>query len=350
MYSGILQQLELLLGSVGVIMSMFFGTFLLVTFKNRPKANLFLSAYLIALGLRICKALFFNYYPIDPQIRNLFLALLLTVGPSVWFYVRDFIAHDKVIRKKLLFYHYFPFILMVCLFPVVPNDGKFYALLIFTMILIHMAVYTSATLIWLLNYKKHYQPNVHLNNKIQWAFFFISITIVMILCFTASFLYVIPYLSNVFVFSIGIVSLSIWGLNNPKLFEKENKKYANSALSVESAKYQMSKLTQLMQIEEPFLDSELSLAILSEQLDVTPKHLSQIINQFEKENYSQYITRYRIEKAKELLSSPKYELMKIATIAYECGFNSISSFNTAFKNLQGETASQYRKKYSVRSS
>ena len=84
----LLKHLELLFGSIGVILSLFFSLFLLITRKQQPKANFFLFIYLLAFSLRIGKSLFFNYFPIDPEIRNIFLGVLLTIGPSIWFYTK----------------------------------------------------------------------------------------------------------------------------------------------------------------------------------------------------------------------------------------------------------------------
>ncbi|MTI30726.1 helix-turn-helix domain-containing protein [Xanthovirga aplysinae] len=104
----------------------------------------------------------------------------------------------------------------------------------------------------------------------------------------------------------------------------------------------MEDLNSLLKKEKLFLNSELTLTTLSDRMGITSKQLSQVINQVQQENYSQYITRYRIGEAKRMLSSWEYEHYKIAAIAFESGFNSLSSFNAAFKKHTNTTAVKFR--------
>ncbi|PLX12240.1 MAG: hypothetical protein C0597_13735 [Marinilabiliales bacterium] len=53
------------------------------------------------------------------------------------------------------------------------------------------------------------------------------------------------------------------------------------------------------------------------------------------------MNQYRIEEFKRLASSPKNHQFTLLSLAYECGFNSKSSFNRYFKKSTGVTPSQY---------
>jgi len=55
------------------------------------------------------------------------------------------------------------------------------------------------------------------------------------------------------------------------------------------------------------------------------------------------INQYRIEEAKNLLNDPDRSSYKISSLAYDAGFNSISTFNEVFKKSTGLTPSQFRK-------
>ncbi|MDX1642606.1 MAG: helix-turn-helix transcriptional regulator, partial [Balneolaceae bacterium] len=95
--------------------------------------------------------------------------------------------------------------------------------------------------------------------------------------------------------------------------------------------------------EQPYLNSDLRLTTLAEEMSVSSNLLSQAINQNSEENFSGLINRYRIEHAKELLrlmdpSSDK----TIFEIAMDSGFNTKSSFNRNFKEYTGQTPSSYR--------
>lgn len=56
--------------------------------------------------------------------------------------------------------------------------------------------------------------------------------------------------------------------------------------------------------------------------------------------FTEYLTRIRIEKAKNLLLNPH---LRISEIAFEVGFQSLSQFNRAFRKVSGETPTKYRK-------
>jgi AraC-like DNA-binding protein len=61
-------------------------------------------------------------------------------------------------------------------------------------------------------------------------------------------------------------------------------------------------------------------------------------------NFYDYINSFRVQKAKELLKSPKYKDQTILSLAFEAGFNSKTTFNTVFKKATGLTPSQFAKK------
>jgi AraC-like DNA-binding protein len=103
------------------------------------------------------------------------------------------------------------------------------------------------------------------------------------------------------------------------------------------------RLNQLMDQEKPYLDSELNLLKLAELLQLTSHQLSYVINTGFNENFFQFINKYRVEKAKELLLNEKMNKLSILGIAFESGFNSKTSFNTTFKKITGQTPSEFKK-------
>ncbi len=102
-------------------------------------------------------------------------------------------------------------------------------------------------------------------------------------------------------------------------------------------------LGELMLRKEPFLDSELNLIKLAELINLTPHQVSFIINNGYNENFYQFINKYRVNKAKQLLKSDSKNNLTILAIAFESGFNSKTSFNTAFKKITSFTPSEFKK-------
>jgi len=128
--------------------------------------------------------------------------------------------------------------------------------------------------------------------------------------------------------------------------ERKKEKYKTSALLPETVDQVLPKLTRLMQEEKVFLDPDLNLQKLSQQLHVHYNHLSRIINEHMGKSFNDYINGYRIEEAGKMLADPVESQKTILEIAYDTGFYSKSVFNTAFKKFTGLTPSQYKKKVS----
>lgn len=124
---------------------------------------------------------------------------------------------------------------------------------------------------------------------------------------------------------------------------KPKGKYINSGLSDDLAIQQYEKLNQLMTDEKFYTKPELSLGDLASKLDIHPNYLSQIINEKEGKSFYDYINTYRIDEFKRLIAIPKNQQYTLMALAYDCGFNSKSSFNRYFKKITGQTPSQYVK-------
>ncbi len=337
----IFKHIELFVGSIGVILSLFFGLFLLISRRQQPKANIFLAVYLLAFSLRIGKSLFFNYFPIDPVIRNIFLGVLLAIGPSLWLYASLLRNGKPASLGKTYVWHYIPMLLFMCFCWWIPNDGSAIAMGWYFFLLIHIATYTSYTILYLL-----YTPipaTDRASDIQKWLLFFCITTLIVALFIGLLAAGIIPYyMGMAFLFSIVIICFAVWALKNPFLFRLTAEKYANSSLDQKESKGHMQRIALLMKEDQLFLNPELSLAMLSENIGISSKKLSQVINQAEGVNYSQYITGLRVSEAQRRLRSEEFKHYKIAAIAYDSGFNSISSFNTAFKKITKQTAVAYR--------
>ncbi|MBG6129025.1 AraC-like DNA-binding protein [Aquimarina sp. EL_43] len=97
-----------------------------------------------------------------------------------------------------------------------------------------------------------------------------------------------------------------------------------------------------MSEKKPFLDGDVSLITLANSLDVNPKVLSFVINEHSNKNFNDYINNWRVEEVKKRLNDKAYKHYKMLSIAFDCGFNSKSTFNLAFKKATGLSPSQYK--------
>ena len=101
-----------------------------------------------------------------------------------------------------------------------------------------------------------------------------------------------------------------------------------------------SKLLRLMTSDQIYKDNELTLEKLAGLLSISKYQLSQLLNVEIKTSFSRFIQSYRVRTAQDYLDTQPNRT--ILSIAYEVGFNSNSSFQSAFKTLVGMTPSEYR--------
>jgi AraC-like DNA-binding protein len=104
---------------------------------------------------------------------------------------------------------------------------------------------------------------------------------------------------------------------------------------------------KLFMIEkEPFLDPSLTIQNLAGQMQIGSRELSVLINQHIGNHFFDFVNEYRIQKTTKILQDKSKNKLTILEILYEVGFNSKSSFNSAFKKHIGITPTEYRKKHS----
>lgn len=91
-----------------------------------------------------------------------------------------------------------------------------------------------------------------------------------------------------------------------------------------------------------YQDPELSVSTLAEKLGMTPHELSRIINVALKKNFSDFINEYRTREVAHKMQDPAYNHMTLLGIAFECGFNSKTTFNRIFKQMTGKSPAGYK--------
>ncbi|UHG89181.1 helix-turn-helix domain-containing protein [Spirosoma oryzicola] len=120
------------------------------------------------------------------------------------------------------------------------------------------------------------------------------------------------------------------------------KKYEKSALSEEVEEAVLARISRLLEMEQPYLESDLSLPKLADRLNTSPHHLSQLLNDRLGQTFFDWLATHRIAEAQRLLNDPATANLKIDEIAERVGYNSPSAFHTAFKRLTNQTPAQYR--------
>ena len=161
----------------------------------------------------------------------------------------------------------------------------------------------------------------------------------------------LPYLYSMYLFASFMVFLCIYTLFlRPEIIYrakpmKGDKKYQTSYLTDQEANAHFDRLQSYMEKEAGFTNPDLTLQSLAEKLSIPKNYLSQIINEKAGKTFHDFINTYRIEKIKKLLEDPRWKDETLLALALEGGFNSKTTFNTAFKKHTGESPIAWRKKH-----
>lgn len=129
--------------------------------------------------------------------------------------------------------------------------------------------------------------------------------------------------------------------NNTNRREGEPRKYEKSGLSDSERQSTWAALQSYMDSDRPHQMPGLTLSMLADALDVRAAHLSQTINVEAGMNFFDFVNRFRVEEARQILQQ-KGSDVPLSTMGYEVGFNSKSTFYTQFKKYSdGMTPRQY---------
>lgn len=91
-----------------------------------------------------------------------------------------------------------------------------------------------------------------------------------------------------------------------------------------------------------YLDPNFQLELLAAEVAMSPSHLSKLINTYSDFNFSDFINSFRVSRSKILLKDLTFSNYTIVAIGLECGFNSRSTFYSAFKKFTTQTPSEFK--------
>ena len=122
----------------------------------------------------------------------------------------------------------------------------------------------------------------------------------------------------------------------PASSAKKPQKSFNSELTAK-----VDSVREYMEIKKPFLNPELNLVDLANDLDMSRAQLSEVINAGFAKNFNDFINEYRISAFKAALQEGRQEKLSLLGIAFECGFNSKATFNRVFKKFANTSPTEY---------
>lgn len=116
--------------------------------------------------------------------------------------------------------------------------------------------------------------------------------------------------------------------------------YRDRRIPESEATGQLQALTELMMRERLHLDPALTLPRVARRLGLPQARLSQLLNDNRQTSFKQYLAQLRVGEAKQLLQQLPPKPLEI--VAEEAGFQSMSTFHSAFKKLEGITPAAFR--------
>jgi adenylate cyclase len=104
-----------------------------------------------------------------------------------------------------------------------------------------------------------------------------------------------------------------------------------------------ARLLKHIDEHKPYLNPDLTLRLLAEQVNIHPNQLSWLLNESLGKNFNEFVNHYRVEAFKKIAKDPTKAHITLIGLAFECGFNSKTVFNTYFKKETGMTPKEFLK-------
>ncbi|MEX2117920.1 MAG: helix-turn-helix domain-containing protein [Bacteroidota bacterium] len=337
---------------------------LLISKKNKSDSDRILTLWMFLILLHLF--LFYLHFTDDiydfPFLLGVGLPFPLLQGVFLFYYV-SFVTDQLPKKKGLLFLHLLPaFLMYLYMVPfflssneqkmeIYKNNGAGYELFN-TLAILAISISGLTYVIWSEVLLRRHRNNIEdqFSNLEK-----VNLRWLQILTYGMGGIWflVIFVGGDVFIFSgvvVFVFLIGFFGVRQANIFShgpstpdevEEKEKYQKSGLTEETSAELHRELKRLMAEEGLYKRTDLSITDLSSRLGVHQNYLSQVINQIEKKNFYDFVNSYRIEEFKRLLSIPKNQNLTLLSLAFDCGFNSKTSFNRCFKKATGQTPSQY---------
>jgi AraC-like DNA-binding protein len=345
------QQVLFFFSAIGVFNGLIISSYLISFKKQRSTASFFLGLLLLSVCLKICKSFIFYFYLELPGIYIEIGVLASSfVGPSLFYFINASLENSsKKTTWKLLNYGFWTMaIVSASVFSPYDVNPDLWNKYIGTIISAQLVVYLIATawalrhvVIKLIKKQEKLSPTEILmlsilagNLVIPAAFKLTIFDFFNGPCISGALFFSLVLYVNIFLFVSSRKTNSIF--QGPG----DQGRYANKKIAHDHAANLTERLQKIILAEELYKNPDLKLNDLARKINVSSHQLSQLLNDNLSKSFATYINEYRINQACELIANDS--LIKLEAIGYEVGFNSKSTFYTAFKKLKNTTPTLYK--------
>lgn len=352
--------------SLAAINALFLSVYISFRRDKNVYAAAAISAFLVLTAFRIIQVLLRDLqqdFNLGINLRSIFFLIptFPLAGPFLYLCIKSVSEKNFRFRAKHLI-HLLPFFMVIISDLIVretflqqTSDQKFYIAYCIkvSFILVQFLVYIVLSFISAIDLLKKSADESFRRNNDYLLLRNITITISVLWLIYA--LYCVQIFSRLYLYAIVIESIYYSVLSYLILFiELRSHKltsliqpvirYKTSGLSAADAAKYKAVILEHITMNELYKNHNLTLTMFSGGLSLTPHVVSQVINEQLCCNFNDFVNSYRIEEAKKMLKDLQMANYTVASIAYDCGFNTLSSFNTAFRKFTGITPSQFRNK------
>ncbi|MEO9891715.1 AraC family transcriptional regulator [Aurantibacter sp.] len=356
------------LDSAGVIQGLAFGIMLLVINKRRKNYSYCLGLILILYSLQRVTVVFaeLNIFELYPELFLLPTISYWLLFPIFFIYTQKISILSEKKNKIWLLYPgiaYFIFQLYIFLLPyetklIIAEQSWFITPKFIGLF------YGWVVAIWNLKFIENHKREVlnqyteTKNKELKWVKQFIIFALIATVVYAFQF-YLLPknIYSRVFFLCIDLTIiywLSFYGIMQTNIHsviaqDTNNKTTATPSLVLKNQqrvdykelKTLVDRIENHLLETELYTESELTIVEVANLLDVHPRKVSTAINTIKKQNFNNYINRFRVEKAITVLQSKDAEHFSVEGIGNKVGFKSKSAFYSSFKKETGTTPTQY---------
>ncbi len=331
-----MKTILLIASLIGIVNSIALIIYALTTKKGNQLTNELFAFLIFMLSIRISKSILVTFSPdLHDFILTLGLSGFLAIGPVFYMLIHS-VMDSKFQLKPKHFIHLLPSLMLILLWFLLDHlrsDWNYWHLF-YRLILLQYIIYISLSLFRINLGTFNRQDVLKQLNTI--GYFLMLIWFVYLLNDVSGF----PYISGAILYSVIIYFSLVLIMNKGYVIDKSKPKYKNTGLKDKERQRILKALKHLFTQEQIYRSNTLSLLALSKRIDTSTHALSQVINENYKKTFFEVIAEQRITDAKTLLKEKPNE--KISDIAFMVGYNSLSAFNTAFKNATGLTPSKFR--------
>lgn len=296
----------------------------------------------------------------------IFFPVLFTWGPSIYFYVSSLL--NPAFRLKINHtLHFVPCVLVITnlllnYFSISIHEKDFFTEItlsiknnnrIFQYILnSQILIYNIICVLTLIRFLKKNKIETEINRyALRWIKF--SVFGFFIACMISLFSYYFSQNSLftsinwdfvcLFTFFIFFTLLFYFAISVPDLII--NFSFNEKRTSVlPNAEKMFNNLERYMNEKQPFRNPTITLKELANESGMNERFLSNLLNEYKKQNFYDYVNSFRVKTAVALLSNPAENKRTMLDVLFDSGFNSKATFNRTFKKHTGYTPSDYRKR------